>query len=117
MYCPRCDKDDVGNFHKCFMPGMGQIRGLKAKPTRNTILARKLATMYEQFYKEIFPGGIDNARIDRDHLAIRAYKDCGAWVWSLWVIDSSHGYPKEFGSGFPATECAKDYKKIIGDQD
>lgn len=107
MYCKRCDKDNVGSFHRCFWYGFKLVRPLKKRPHPNTPLAKKLATYYEECYEKPFPGGIQNARVKRDDLAIRAYKDAGAWVWSLWTIDHSFGNCREFGSEYRATECAK----------
>lgn len=94
------------------MPGFNQIRAMKKRPTQNTPLARRLARLYELAYQQHFPGGIKNAKINRDQLAITAYRDCGAWVWSLFVIDSTAGYPRAFGSPYPARECVKDRTKI-----
>lgn len=111
-YCRKCKKK-VGGFHKCFTPWGGSVRPLKSEPNPNTFLARKLAKYYEECFEEEFPGGIGNARIFRDQLAIRAYKNAGAWIWSLDVINSDHGYPREFGSSYTATDCAKDKYKIL----
>jgi hypothetical protein len=108
MYCRKCDRDDVSGFHKCFTPWGGNIRPLKKRPHPNTPLARRLAKLYEECYEEPFPGGITNAMIQRDQAAIRAYRDTGAWVWSLGVIDSNPGFCHDFGSGYPATKCVKD---------
>ena len=106
MYCKRCDRDDVGHFHRCFI-GLNSVRPLKKKPTKNTPLARRLAKHYEEAIGP-FPGGIDNAQIFRDQSAIVAYRDAGSWVWCLESIDSKYGMVWGFGSQWTATECAKD---------
>lgn len=109
MYCRRCDRDDVGGFHRCFMPfSRNPIRPLKKRPNPNTPLARKLAKFYEECFEQPFPGGITNARISRDQSAIRAYKDAGAWVWSLSPINTDLGFCHDFGSDYTATRCGKD---------
>lgn len=112
-YCKRCDKENVGSFHRCFMPGFNQIRPMKRKPSRNTPLARRLARLYESAYNEPFPGGVQNAQIKRDQLAIKAYRCDGAWVWNLAVVNSNDFcHCREFGSPWPATICAKDRTKL-----
>jgi len=115
MYCRRCDKDDVGNFHRCFVYGKKTVSPLKRRPEpkdRNTPLARKMAKLYELKLGEKFPGGIENAQIDKDYLAMYAYRSDGAWVWSLSSIDISKGIPDDFGSVWAATKCAKDPRLI-----
>lgn len=80
---------------------------------KNTPLARRLAKLYEIAYDEPFPGGISNAAISRDQLAIRAYKDAGSWVWSLKSIDREHLFKvRDFGSNYAATKCLKDIRWI-----
>lgn len=110
MYCRRCDKDDVGSFHRCFMPGATSrtIRPLKQRPQPNTPLSRKLARIYEQELGEKFPGGIENAVVKREGSAITPgyVRSQGAWVWSLGVIDGDRRL-HEFGSQQAATFCAK----------
>lgn len=106
MYCKRCDRDDVGNFHRCFI-GLNAIRPLKKRPNPNTKLVRRLAELYEYFTRFSFPGGIRNARIiSNGRLSSDAAAE-GTWSWYLASIDSSYGNPYYFGSTYTATECAK----------
>ncbi len=100
-WCSNC-KRMTSAYHKCFMLG---TRALKSKPNPNTRLARKMAKLYKEATGTAFPGGIKNARIKR--LSQEGYADAGAWKWSLWTIDDSHGFPSGFGSQIPATDCAK----------
>ena len=112
MYCKRCDRDDVGSFHRCFVLGKKLIRPLKSKPTRNTRLARKLAEIYKELIGEEFPGGIGNAMIMRDYLGMTSYRSDGAWTWSLISIDIHKGLPRDFGSPWAATKCVKNTKLL-----
>ena len=115
MYCKRCDREDVGNFHRCFVYGNPTIRPLKRKPVpkdRNTPLARKMAKLYESILGDKFPGGLENAQIDKDYLGMGAYRSDGAWVWFLSSIDLNKGIPQSFGSSWAATKCAKNPQLI-----
>jgi len=117
-YCRRCDKEDVGYWHRCFVASYPLIKPLKKRPEKNpnTRLARKLATLYEEYYEEPFPGGIENAYIERDQLAITCYKDSGSMIWSLRSKNDEYLLNVHYwGSGSTATECAKDIKLIIED--
>jgi hypothetical protein len=117
-YCRRCDLEDVGYWHRCFVRTIPLIRPLKKRPEKdpNTRLARKLASMYEAYYEEPFPGGVTNATVRRDQLAINCYRDSGAIVWSLDSRSDQYMHNVRFwGSSSPATQCAKDANLIIED--
>lgn len=108
MYCRRCDKEGVGSFHRCFVPGATSrsIRPLQHRPKPNTPLARKLAKIYECEVGVPFPGGIENARIVREAKGMsHAYRHHGSWVWYLNTIDGQTA--DELGSQWTAVECAK----------
>ena len=76
----------------------------------NTVLAQKLAGIYEQ-YLGGFPGGITNARIQRTR-AGHWLRSAGAWSWFLRIIDNQYGHPIDFGSQYPAKECVTAHYKI-----
>lgn len=109
MYCRECDREDVGNWHKCFVRFGNKIRPLKKKPIQNTKLARKMAELYEKHCGE-FPNGITNAKIKR--LATEGYRDSGAWVWVLRTINNDY-LKYSMGSQWTATECAKEFSNIV----
>lgn len=114
MYCRRCDKDDVGAFHRCFVNSRPAVRPLKQRPNPNTPLARKLAKIYESECGEKFPGGIDNAKIVREQMGMsEAWRHHGSWVWTLAAIDGAHIC--EFGSQRTAKECGETGKVLMGD--
>lgn len=105
-YCKRCDRENVGSFHRCFI-GMNAIRPLLKRPNPNTKLARRLAELYEYFTGYAFPGGIRNAKIISSGRLSGDDASLGYWKWHLGVIDASNGYPIDFGSTETATVCGK----------
>ena len=78
----------------------------------NTQLARRLARLYEKAYDKPFPGGIDNACIDRDYKGV-ACRHMGSVVWALKSIRHDLQMDvREFGGGMAATICVKEHKYI-----
>ena len=77
---------------------------------QNTRLARRLAGEYERITGRPFPGGIENARIQRSYPGHRQRAE-GAWSWCLETIEGTIGELltlADFGSITPATEAIKD---------
>lgn len=80
------------------------------RKTQNTELARKLAVLYESMVEQPFPGGIENAFVDRLYPG-HWQRSEGAWSWCIGSISSrwrqDHDFPCDFGSQFPAKLCVK----------
>lgn len=106
MYCKRCDKEGVTNWHPCFH-GSNAIISLESKKKLNTPLARKMAKLYEHYTGYKFPGGITNAKIYSNRGMGSYAASEGTWSWYLMSIDESFGYPYNFGSCDTATHCSK----------
>lgn len=107
MYCSRCKKDDVSDFHRCFVYGFKLVKPRKNPPNRNSLLARKLAKLYEEAYYVKFPGGIDNACINHDKLNNND-RSAGGWGWHLGSINNKLVHAvHDFGSQTPASKCKK----------
>lgn len=81
---------------------------------KNTQLARRLARLYERVFDEPFPGGIENAAIERTR-AGHWQRSSGAWSWFLCSIDTVYGVVRHFGSAFPAREAERDPRLLDGD--
>lgn len=77
-------------------------------------MARRLAKEYERMTGLRFPGGVENAYIERTY-AGRHQKDAGAWLWLLQPIEryNTRGEDRmsrlrSFGSIAPAREAVHD---------
>jgi len=85
-----------------------RYRDILAKRTKNTATARKLAEYYEQAIGFPFPGGTENAYIERLRPG-HWQRSEGAWSWVLSSIsmawNEDHAGPQQFGSQYPAKQC------------
>ena len=110
MYCQECDREDVGSFHKCFVRLRNQVRPLQKKPAPKKppkSLAMKLAEIYRETFGEEFPGGIENAKIERVR-AGAGDRSAGAWSWELVSISREHSQKViSFGSIYTAKETVR----------
>lgn len=68
---------------------------------KNTALARRLARLYERETNHPFPGGVENAFIDRLYPGYWQ-RTSGAWSWRLGNIAPSNVGHVEMGSQWPA---------------
>ena len=86
----------------------------KERSRKNTPLAQRLAKIYEEHFNEPFPGGIENACIQRTY-AGHHQRSGGAWSWCLQKINSDipNGLVRDFGSQYPAKEAVKDPMNLI----
>jgi len=85
------------------------------RKTKNTESARKLARIYNEMVETPFPGGEENAFIQRLYPG-HWQRSSGAWSWllsaraSAWQQDQQ--YPLEFGSQYTVKQCLADNKLI-----
>ena len=84
----------------------------------STTLSLKLARLYQTMTGLPFPGGTENAYIQRSH-AGHWQRSQGAMSWFLEKLDDNKvtpglsGVPISFGSQWPATVAIKDPGKYI----
>ena len=100
--------------HRQIARGLGYRPPRQPRVPKNTALARKIARWYEQERGREFPGGVENAYIDRTN-AGRHQREAGAWSWELRALDLSHGHPQPCGSQWPAKEAAANPELLAWD--
>ena len=98
MYCKRCDRDDVGGFHRCFnaLRTRNPIIALKNRPDVGKRLSSKLMLRIRKhpelridsgaYVKRLFPGYWQRSE--------------GAWLWA--VEENGIG---EIGSSYTMKDC------------
>jgi len=86
-----------------------------ARRTKNSVNARKLAAIYENVFEEPFPGGLENAFIERYYLG-HWQRSSGYVEWTLqsrsqrWHQDNNAPHP--FGSQETVKNCLKNPELI-----
>lgn len=101
------------DWHDCYKYMMH-----KNKRIKNTPNARRLAKIYKELTGEKFPGGIENAYIQRNYPGCYQ-RSAGFASWTLesisfaWLQDDN--CPQQFASQHTARECIKDPEKYLDD--
>lgn len=76
---------------------------------KSSVLAVALAKRWEEYAGKSFPGGPENASIQRTRSG-RWQRAAGAWRWFIVLINDSPDWPygtEIFGSQYPARQVAK----------